>query len=113
MDAAYKLADEIRASSEYREHAQAKAAVESSEAASALLKEYKRLQMALQMSAVAGKEVSQEEVQRFSQMSALLYGGTDTSAYLLSEMKLQRMLAEIIRILTEAAGLRLDLPELS
>ncbi len=110
LDAAHRLAEEIRQSAEYREYAQAKEAVESSGTASALLKEYKRLQIALQMAAVVGTRVPQEDMQRFSQMSALLYGGTDTSAFLLAEMRLQQTMSEIFRILTDAAGLKLDLP---
>lgn len=109
-DTANRLAREIQASEEYTEYMRLKAIVDQSEPGASLLKEYKRLQLMLQMSAVAGGSLPPDDMQRFSQMSSLLYAGTDTSAYLLAEMRLQRMMADIFKILTDAAGLQMDLP---
>lgn len=109
---AHDLASRIEASEECREYHRLKQIVEESETTKALLKEYKRLQMMLQMSAINNMGMPSEEMNRFSQISSLLYAGTDTSAYLLAEMRLQQAMADIFSILTKAAGLSMDLPGL-
>ena len=87
MDTARTLAKEIRQSPEYLEFAAAKDNMDGSDTGMALIKEYKRLQIALQMSAMAGGGMPPEEMQRFTQISSLLYAGTDTSRYLLAELR--------------------------
>lgn len=110
MQRAEELAKEIRQSAQYLEFIQAEQAIQDADTAKALIKEYKRLQIVLQMSAVSGGSVSSDDMQRFSQISSLLYAGTDTSRYLLAEMQLQRMMADVFKLLTDAAGLQFDLP---
>ena len=77
-----------------------------------LLEEYKRLQVQLQMSMVgAAGEMPSEDMQRFQQLASLLYMNSDVQAYLMAEMQMQKTLADIFKILTEAAGIRFDVPE--
>ncbi|NLW20142.1 MAG: YlbF family regulator [Clostridiales bacterium] len=111
-DAAHELARQISQSSEVREYQRLKELVEESETTRALLKEYKRLQMTVQMAAMSGQSVPTEEMGRFQSISSLLYGGTDTSQFLLAEMRLQQALADIYSIIASAAGVQLDLPGL-
>lgn len=112
LTVAKELAQAIRTSPEYIEYAEAKERVEESDTAMALIKEYKKLQVSLQMNAMAGQGMPSESMQRFSQISSLLYGGTDTSRYLLAEMRLQKMMADVFKLLTDAADMQLDLPEM-
>lgn len=107
---AHNLARQIEESDECREYRRLKGIVEESDTTRALLKEYKRLQMMLQMSALNKSGMPTEDMNRFSQISSLLYAGTDTSAYLLAEMRLQQVMADIFGMLTKAAGLNMDLP---
>lgn len=109
-DAAHALAREIQSSEEYREYSRLKEIVEESDTTRALLKEYKRLQMMVQMAAMAKQSLPSDEMNRFTQMSSLLYAGTDTSAFLLAEMRMQQMMADVFAILTKAAGLNMELP---
>lgn len=109
-DQANALARQIRESDEVREYQRLKELVEESETTRALLKEYRRLQMVVQMSAMAGQSVPGEELSRFQQISSLLYAGTDTSRFLLAEMRLQQALADIYNIIAKAAGITMDLP---
>jgi cell fate (sporulation/competence/biofilm development) regulator YlbF (YheA/YmcA/DUF963 family) len=104
------LAKQIRESEEVREYRRLKELVEESETTRALLKEYRRLQLTVQMSAMAGQSVPVEEMSRFQQISSLLYAGTDTSQFLLAEMRLQQVLADIYNIIAQAAGISMDLP---
>ena len=77
-----------------------------------LLKEYKKLQLQLQMSmtGAAGK-MPDEEMKRFQQLATLLYMNQDVQAYLLAEMQMQKTLADVFKILSDAAGLSLELPD--
>lgn len=112
-DAAHALAREIEQSQEAREYQALKEVVEENETTKALIKEYRRLQMMLQMSTLNHSSLPADEMNRFSQISSLLYGGTDTSAFLLAEMRLQQVMADVFSMLTKAAGLSMDLPGMS
>ncbi len=109
-DAANLLAAQIRESEEVREYRELKAVVEENETTRALLKEYRRLQVAVQLTSMAGRSVDSDELSRFQQISSLLYAGTDTSRFLLAEMRLQRALADIYNMISSASGLSLELP---
>lgn len=49
-------------------------------------------------------------MQRFSGITTLLFSKPEVSAYLLSEMRMQQMMADIFKILTEAADIDLEIP---
>ena len=73
---------------------------------------YKRLQVQLQMSMVgAAGQMPGEDMQRFQQLASLLYMNSDVQAYLMAEMQMQKTLADVFKILTEAAGIHFDIPE--
>ena len=75
------------------------------ETTAALLKEYKKLQVRLQMAAVSGTQPDNDDMQRFQGISALLFGKMEVSQYLLAEMRLQQEVAGILRIITDAADI--------
>lgn len=104
---AYALADAIKDSEEYRTCHGLKEAVMSDETTAALVREYKKLSVRLQMAAVNGTPADEEDVQRFSGLNALLFARPDAAQYLLAEMRLQQAMADIFRILTDAAGLEM------
>lgn len=110
MDQAKLLGEEIRRSEEYLAFARAKEEAFENETSAALLKEFGRLQMKLQMTAVAGGQPDADEMKRFQQMSALLYATPETSAYLLSQMRLQKLMADVFSYLSGEAGLPIDVP---
>ena len=106
----YRLAQEIRDSEEYKTYHDLKETVMAEETTAALIREYRKLQMTIQMSAMSGNAANQEDVQRFSGISALLFSKPEVSQFLLSEMRLQQMLADIFKILTEAADVDMAVP---
>lgn len=108
-DSAHALAQAIRESDEAQAYRRLKDIAEGDETNRALLGEYKRLQMALQMQAMGGAQVSPEDTQRFSQIGSLLYMNQDVQAFLMAEMSLQRMMADVFKIITEAGGLNMDM----
>ena len=80
------------------------------ETVAALIREYKKLQLSLQMAAMSGQQPDSDDMQRFSGISALLFGKPEVSQYLLAEMRLQQAMADIFKILTDAADLDVQLP---
>ena len=65
------------------------------------------------MAAMSGQQPDSDDMQRFSGISALLFGKPEVSQYLLAEMRLQQAMADIFKILTDAAGVTLEIPEKS
>ena len=108
--AAYRLADEIRRSEEYTTYHGLKDSVMADETVAALIREYRRMQTAMQMSMLAGNQADPEETQRFNTLTALLFGKPEVSQFLLAEIRLQQTLADIMKIITEATGLEIQLP---
>ena len=110
---AHRLAQEIRQSEEYLTYHRLKDEVLADETTAALIKEYRKLQMALQMAAVSGKSPDTDDMQRFQGITSLLFGKPEVSQYMLAEMRLQQTLADIFKIVTEASGLDMNIPGLS
>ena len=109
-DAVNLLAGQIRESEEVREYQKLKSIVDENETTRALLKEYKRLQMMVQIASMSGHNMDSVETSRFQQISSLLFAGTDTSRFLLAEMRLQQVLADIYSTISKASGINLELP---
>lgn len=109
-DSAHRLAADIRQSEEYQTYHRLKDDVMADETVAALIREYKKLQLALQMTAMSGQQPDSDDMQRFSGISALLFGKPEVSQYLLAEMRLQQAMADIFKILTDAADLDVQLP---
>ena len=108
----YRLAQDIRESEEYKTYHELKDSVMGDETTAALIKEYRKLQMTIQMAAVSGQNADAEDMQRFSGISTLLFSKQEVSNYLLAEMRLQQMMADIFKIVTEAADVDISIPGL-
>ncbi len=106
----YRLAQEIRDSEEYRTYHGLKETVLQDETTAALIREYRKLQVTIQMATLGGSSASDEDMQRFSGISTLLFSKPEVSRYLLAEMRLQQALADIFKILTEAADVDVGIP---
>ena len=109
---AHRLANDIRQSEEYQTYHGLKDEVMADETTAALIKEYKKLQVKLQMGAVAGATPDNDDMQRFQGITALLFGNPTVSKYMLAEMRLQQALADIFKIVTEAANIDMGIPGL-
>ena len=107
---AYRLAKDIRESEEYKTYHALKESVMGEETTAALIREYRKLQVTLQMSAMSGAPAGEEDMQRFSGISNLLFGKPEVAQFLLAEMRLQQALADIFKIVTEAADVDMAVP---
>lgn len=110
QEATSQLCNALRQSPEYMEYARLKAEIDGDSGLKALVKEYKRLQMAVQMRMLAGQGMEDDEGKRFQQLSALLFADQRTSGYLLAEMRLQKVMAEIFEKITRASGMEMPMP---
>ncbi len=107
-DSAHALARSLKESDEYHAWEKAKVAAYESDTNKALIEEYKRLQFKLQVSMAGGGSPDEQEMSRLTQIGQLLQYSPECSAFLMSEMRLQRMLADIYQILGQAVGVDLD-----
>ncbi len=110
MDAAKQLGQAIQESPEYREYSALKKEIDADPGIKALVQEYRRLQTAMQMRMLAGQSLEGEEAQRFQSLNMLLFADSRTAGYLMAEMRLQKMMADIFGELTRAAGMEIPLP---
>ena len=108
-DQAHALARALKESDEYREYMRLKETAYDASTNKALLDEYKKLQFRLQARLAAGESMPQEDMQRLTQIGALLQFNPDVSAYLMAEFRFQRMLSDIFKILADVAGVDLDM----
>ena len=106
----YRLAQDIRDSEEYKTYHALKESVMEDETTAALIREYRKIQMTIQMSAMSGQAAGEEDMQRFSGISTLLFSKPEVSRFLLAEMQLQQAMADIFKIVTEAADLDMAVP---
>jgi len=110
MDSARQLAKDIRDSAEYKIYAQYKEELEQEAGAMALVKEFQKLQMQAQLCYMSGTQMNDTDMQRLNQMAPLLYADPRTSGYLMSQMQLQKMMADVMQLITQAADLPMDMP---
>ena len=110
QEATNQLCEAIRQSPEYLEYSRYKAEIDADSGISALVKEYKRLQVNVQMRMLSGQGMDDDDGRRFQQLGALLFADQRTSAYLLSEMRLQQMMGKVFEKLTRAAGMEMPMP---
>ena len=107
---AHLLARAIRESQEYKTYHQLKESVMADETQAALIKEYRKLQVSLQVAAMSGQSPNSEDMQRFSGINTLLFSKPEVRDFLLAEMQLQRALADILKIVTDAADIDMGIP---
>ena len=62
------------------------------------------------MAVMSGNAADQDDMQRFQGITSLLFSKQEVSQYLLAEMRLQQAMADIFKIITDAAGLDMQLP---
>ena len=110
MEAAKALAQAIQETPEYREYSALKKEIDGDAGIKALIQEYRRLQTSMQMRMFAGQSVDSDETQRFNSLNMLLFADSRTSGFLMAEMKMQRMMAEIFGVITQASGLDIPMP---
>lgn len=106
-DTAKQLAAELKASEEYRVYAEAKERATENETTRTLIDEYHRLQMQAQAAALSGGK-NDEVLVKLQKVGELLQFDSSASAFLLAEFRMNRMLADVYKILAEAVDIDLS-----
>ena len=57
----------------------------------------------------SGERMEEDDLQRMQKIAGILQFNPDASAYLMAEFRFQKMLADIYKILADAAGINLDM----
>ena len=113
QEAQKNMEEAIRQTPEFQEYQKAKDAAFADSLSAQLLTEYGRLQNKLQMFAVTGRQAEDSEVERFKQLGGLLFATPVTGSYLMAQLRVQKLLADIFADLSKAAGITIELPSLS
>lgn len=108
-DKAHELARELKNSPEYQEYQRCKEVAMENETQKALIQEYKKLQFQLQVSVAGGGKPDPAEMERLQKIMAVLQLSQDATRYLMVEFQLQKMLADIYKILGEAVDIDMDM----
>ena len=113
QEAQKNMEEAIRQTPEFQEYQKAKETAFADNLSAQLLTEYGRLQNKLQMFAVTGRQAEESEMERFKQLGGLLFATPVTGAYLMAQLRVQKLLADIFADLSKAAGITIELPSLS
>ena len=106
--AADDLLNALHETESWKRYAALRESVMADEGTEALLRRFAAAQSALQMAALSGSEPREEDTRAFEQLSALLYESEEASEYLLAQMKVQQLVAQLMEKITREAGL--DIP---
>ena len=98
-DKAHELARELKNSPEYQEYQRCKEVAMENETQKALS----------QVSVAGGGKHDPEEMERLQKIMAVLQLSQDATRYLMAEFQLQKMLADIYKILGEAVDIDMDM----
>ena len=107
-DKAYELARLIKDSDEYKQYCAAKEKAFEQEMNRDLYKQYRALSMTVNAAIMAGQEIDEESKQKFQQLTGLLALSPDVNEFMLAEHRLNTMMGDIFKILTDAIDLELD-----
>ena len=112
VQATDQLLDALRATEAFTRYAALKQSVMADDVNRRLLERFTRAQTALQMAAIAGSEPRAEDASDYERLSALLYQSEELTDYLLSQMRVQQLVASTMERLTREVGLDIELPEM-
>lgn len=107
-DRAHELARTLQESDEYRRYIQAKEKLQSDEENSAMLQEFRRKQIELQIAEMAGEDIehSLEQLENIYQMLSM---NPIINEFLTAEYRLARLMTDVQKIIGEALDLWIDL----
>ena len=108
-DKANELAACMKESEEYRDYKRLREAAYEDSTNKALLDEYKKLQFQAQVKLASGDRPDEDDLKRMQAIGNLLQFNPDASNFLMAEFRFQKMLADIYKILGDAAGIDLDM----
>jgi len=107
-DAAHNLAKLMKESEEYKAYKRVKDKIDSDPKIKEMLSDFKKKQFELQAKQLQGQQVSSDEIYKLQQLYQIISLNSDISEFLSKEFLLQRMVADITRIIAEAVEFDTD-----
>ncbi|MBR5986411.1 MAG: YlbF family regulator [Clostridia bacterium] len=108
IDTANILASQLRQTDEYRQYIALRQTAYEDPTNKTLLDEFKRLQFRLQAQTASGQQPAGDDMQKLMRISSLLQLNSDAQAYMLAELRFQRLIADIYKIIGDAAGIDIE-----
>ncbi len=107
-DKAHELANEIKASAEYKEYSRLKESVTADDKTKALLKDYKKLQLEAQAAYLSGGEPGAESMDKLKKLGEVLAFNHEVTEFFTAEYKFQTLISDVYSIIGDACDLGLD-----
>ena len=108
-DQAHQLAQAVKESEEFKQYEQYKKKVEANPQLNESINDLMKKQMELQAAQLMGQEVTQEAFQQLQQLSAVLMQDPTAAQYMQCYMRFSMMMADVYKIIGEAADLGQDM----
>lgn len=104
----HELVSEIKASNEYKDFMAAKKEIETDEAAKKMVKEFIAKHMEIECEMMAGKEEDKAKTAQIQQMYQVILMNPKAARFMEAYMKLQRLVADIYKILGDSVAEGMD-----
>lgn len=101
-DKARELAKALAQSEEYKDYVAAKEQLEADEKNLAMLQEFRRQQVEIQMAQMVGEEIDETRLQQLESLYQLLSLNPTINGFLTAEYRFSRLLADIQKIIGDA-----------
>ena len=102
---AHSLASAIKASEEFKQYDQHKKVIEANPQLNDAINDLMKKQVELQAAQMMGQEMKPEDFQQIQQLSAILMQDPSAAQYLQAQMRFSIMMADVYKIVGEAAGM--------
>lgn len=102
-DQAHSLAEAIKASEEFKQYDEKKKVIDANPQLKEAIDDFMKRQMEMQMAQMTGQEIGQEVMQQLQQLSSVLMQDPSAAQYLQCQMRFSMMMADVYKIIGEAA----------
>ena len=107
-DQAHSLAAAIRASEEFKQYDQHKKVIEANPQLNEAINDFMKRQVEMQAAQMLGQQPTAEDMQKLQQLSLILMQDPSAAQYIQCQMRLSMMMADVYKIIGEAAGLDMN-----
>lgn len=107
-DQAHSLAAAIRASEEFKQFDQQKKIIEANPELNNAINDFMKKQVEMQAAQMMGQQPTAEDMQKMQQLSFILMQDPSAAQYIQCQMRLSMMMADVYKIVGEAAGLDMN-----
>ncbi len=102
---AHSLAAAIKASEEFKQYNEHKKVIEANPQLNDAINDLMKKQVELQAAQMMGQEMKPEDFQHIQQLSAILMQDPSAAQYLQCQMRFSIMMADVYKIIGDAAGM--------